>query len=261
MFKKIIFIISAIIILLTILFFLSPPKNLKDDLKIGIFKETGYLTHYENEKDEFGLFLIYESPGKPALTKKIILGNDSLCETFSGDFLPCFDLERTVLEFYDNQKVEILGKETKNGTVAVQKISKREDKINIWRFGFIKDIRDNNQNFLLEIDEVEFLSGEEAIGAGILDTDCNRENIYDCIPSLNNDFYIRNSNKELKIYILDKETSVSVFKNPGSPVLEKISAENLMGQFLDSSRFIKAYPFKFKLDGAIIFELEEVYTP
>lgn len=79
--------------------------------------------------------------------------------------------------------------------------------------GYIKKIykKDDINVNLVDIDTVEWLDGEEAIEVAIKDTGCIREEIAygNCVPSLNNGFYIRN--KSDKIITLEIAPS-AVFK-------------------------------------------------
>lgn len=221
------------------------------------FSKTGYISDREPEKFNTGLSIVYEEPGAPGLSVVLRLDENSICNLSDRDIL-CMALSVTWEDVFVGKRATVEGVEN-GGEVLVKKIIIETEPRS--RFGFLRSVKENNQNVLIEIDEVEFLSGEEAISAGIEDTGCGRENISDCIPSMNNDFYIRNKDVGTEVYIADPDTKIRIFKNPGSPVLEEAALDRLVSQFKEPQSFLTAYPFKFTLDGAMIIELEEQYIP
>ena len=119
-------------------------------------------------------------------------------------------------------------------------------------FGYIRDVSLVNLKghaAVLMVDEAEFLSGEEARQKGAKDTECAPEKIEECIPSMNNDSYIRNVSKETKPYRVDKNTDISILDPYGSPVLASSTLEKLLEVYNSIS------------NGDKIIHLEEQYTP
>jgi len=229
----------------------------KMDLSGVDFNQIGYLWDREPEIPNQGIFILYEEPGSPALSIQLTFDNQSAC-TFGERSVPCLGLTPSIEEKIGEERMFVEGIQQGEAVLVRNLALDREAGR---RFGFIRNVTENNQNVLVEIDSVEFLSGEEAIQAGIEDTDCTRENITDCIPSLNNDFYIRNLATTTEIYIANGDTKIKTFKNPGSPELEDIPMESLVSKFEDSDSSLTSYPFKFILNGALLTELEEQYIP
>lgn len=110
----------------------------------------------------------------------------------------------------------------------------------------------------LYIDEIQFLSGEEARTFGALDTGCPVGKVEECIPSLYNDFYIRNIDKEEKAYAIAQNASISILSNPGSLELASTTVSEFLNAF---SRKDIRQPFAFVRKGDIVIEATEQYTP
>jgi len=232
------------------------PSN-TPDLRGVNFRETGYVKDGDPNNFGGGLVLVYEKPGAPALSVELILNEKSYC-TFGEQGILCMALSVTIETALEGRRVLVEG--VRDGDqVFVRNLEIIEEAEK--RFGLIQSVRENSQNVLVEMDEVEFLSGEEAIEAGIDDTECERENIYDCIPSMNNDFYIRNVETSTEVYILNDNSEIVLFENPGSPELENVTLKEFLEQSQDEDRFITAYPYIYFLDGATIVKLEEQYVP
>jgi hypothetical protein len=127
--------------------------------------------------------------------------------------------------------------------------------------GFIRDISTRGGFVVFSIDEAEMLSGEEAVLAGIMDTECSRENIYDCIPSMNNDYYIRNLELSETSYKVSKDVSVNALASAGSPVLIEYSIDELIVNYDDPSYYLKDFLFHFVRKNGYITSIEQQYTP
>lgn len=121
-------------------------------------------------------------------------------------------------------------------------------------FGLIRKVEGNT----LVIDEVEFLSGEEARRLAAEDTDCPISKVEECVPSLNNDFYIRNKDTHVQVYVLGQSVSVSILPNPGSPDLASTSVASFLREF---PRIGIALPFMFEQENGLIVSAVEQYTP
>lgn len=123
-------------------------------------------------------------------------------------------------------------------------------------FGFITNISDR----LISIDTVEFLSGREAREKAALDTGCSVAKVEDCAPSLNNDFYIRNTDKSSKVFTLNTDAAVWIQKEQGSPVLAAISLSDFERDYSGSERLAKS-PYAFIRQGNTIISIKQQYTP
>jgi hypothetical protein len=128
-------------------------------------------------------------------------------------------------------------------------------------FGYIRHLQKNSTTIIIEIDKAEFLYGEEAIIKGMQDSGCTRQQISDCIPSLNNDFYIRNIEKSTVSYAIASSTAIQIMKNPGSPDLSNESLEEFLKDYPNKDLLLDQLIFKFKYEPYLITEMTEQYTP
>lgn len=112
------------------------------------------------------------------------------------------------------------------------------------------------------IDETEFLVGEEARRMIVADyPECVPEKAADCVPSFNNDFYIRNLEEKTVSFKMADNVKIIAFINPGSPETEEISLDELMARFEDEKSFMKSYPFLFHFKDGLVTVIEERYVP
>lgn len=261
---KIIILLALVFAVVYILGGLGGPSE-KDELVNGAdnsdFAEVGYISNRDESKVNEALFLVYEEPGAPALDVLLKFDDESMCR-YGEDAMRCIEINQTITGFVNGRRVFVEGKmldDKLTETVLVKNLA-----IDIEanrKFGFIRSLKENGANYLAEIDEVEFLYGDEAVSAGVEDTNCTRENIYDCIPSMNNDFYIRNLSTSTETLIVTDGTKISIFSNPGSPVLVEASPKEFFAKYNDPRELMKSYTFKYVLNGAEIVSLEEQYTP
>ena len=114
---------------------------------------------------------------------------------------------------------------------------------------------------IIDIDDIEFLSGEEAIQKGMQDTNCTREQISDCIPSMNNDFYIRNIDKSTKSYLVASNAVIHVMENSGSPDLSTTTFAMFIAGYPTKENHFSDQPFSFGVKDNVISEITEQYTP
>lgn len=113
----------------------------------------------------------------------------------------------------------------------------------------------------LVLDRAEFLGGEEAIAKGMIDKNCPREKIEECIPSLNNGFYIRNPQTDTEEFVLSPQAEVLIFESVGSPVLKKIPAGSLKTEYSKPEQMMKKYLFLTETEDRVITGMTEQYTP
>lgn len=231
--------------------------NMKNSESGPSFSARGYVTDRDPAKVNQELYLVYDEPGAPAQDRKLAFDEESVCRA-GGAEEPCIAINVTIARAYGGKRVFVEGID-RGGEVLVRNLALDIDSER--RFGFIRSVEKNGNNFLVTIDPVEFLSGEAAIEAGIEDTDCGREDIAECIPSLNNDFYIRNISTSTEAYNLLSEADIAIFDDPGSPVLVPATAEEFAREFQDPGSYMGSYPWRYILDGATIVLLEEQYTP
>lgn len=128
-------------------------------------------------------------------------------------------------------------------------------------FGFIRSAEEAGERLTLDIDEAEFLSGEEAVRAAMEDTGCLRERVADCVPSMNNDFYIRNLSFRTAPYPVASSASISILMNSGSPDLSSTTVKAFPALFANETLLLDRLSFRFVTRGGVVEAIEEQYTP
>jgi hypothetical protein len=128
-------------------------------------------------------------------------------------------------------------------------------------YGRILEIERVGEELVLSVDEVEFLSGEEAVIKGMIDTGCSRGEIADCIPSLNNDFYIRNPDPAVRSFALSPSARLTILESPGGPRQVSSTISQFELHYRDSGNFMNKLPFLFRSEGDMIVSFEEQYLP
>lgn len=252
--RKVIVIVVAIAALLLLAFFVG---NSKQENSNSNFGETGYIVDREPERFNEGIYLEYEKPGAPALSVPLVFDERSIC-TFGGQDIQCIALNVTIDTATQGKRAFVTGVRD-NDTVLVHTLEIVP--LVPESFGLIRSVTQNGVNALVEIDSVEFLSGDAAVAAVMEDFNCARENVSDCAPSMNNDFYIRNSETSTVTYNLTPQTQIKIFKDPGSPVLTETDLATFIQKSKDVNSLITSSPVMFRLDGATITLLEQQYTP
>lgn len=127
--------------------------------------------------------------------------------------------------------------------------------------GYMKALRATSDGTYAEIDEVEFLSGDEAYETADADTPCSRENAAECVPSLNNDFYIRNASPELHTFIIDEGADIVTQVTAGSPVARQIGLGSLVTDYSNPELLLDRLPFRFVSAGDLVISIEQQYVP
>lgn len=104
------------------------------------------------------------------------------------------------------KKLAELEKEVKNlkqKTVQIINLkAKREKQPTFKKIGYIKKVYVRNNKTYLEVDEVEFFSGKEAVKAAIEDGLIFSE------KELGSDYYVRNKNKQVKTYLISPKVYI-----------------------------------------------------
>jgi len=221
------------------------------------FSFVGYLPNPSDGSIMDGATFVYETPGAPAQTVPLIFDGKSIC-TFNQQSSPCALLSASAKALIGEKRAFIEGIRTDKG-VLVRNIAldKEENRM----FGYIRSLRDNNANMLIDVDEVEFLFGEEALEASVQDTGCPPDTIEDCAPSMSNNFYISNPSEEIQTLLLLPETKIRIFKNVGAPDLEEVDLGEFAQRYAPQKELMHLYPFAIVLDGASVVSLEEQYLP
>ncbi|MBI5134079.1 MAG: hypothetical protein HZA81_01715 [Candidatus Taylorbacteria bacterium] len=252
--KIIVFIAGLAVIAFVVAIALDPVE--KQDADID-FIEIGYITDRDPSIVNGALYLVYEAPGEPALDAKISFDGSSICRA-GGQEEPCVAINQTIMGAYGGKRVFVEGIR-RESDILVRNLALDIEADR--RFGFIRSVEKNGVNFLVTIDPVEFLSGDEAYRKAAEDTDCGEKDAAECVPSLNNDFYIRNISTSTETYNLLPDADIAIFENPGSPVLVPATSEAFADGFADPDSFMKAYTFRYLLNGSTIVSLQEQYVP
>ncbi len=88
------------------------------------FIRYGYISDQDTIKPNDGMNLIYEEPGKPAISAKLKFEEQSICE-FPGGSMPCIEINSTIEKATENKRVLINGVE-ESGIVTVIKLISNE---------------------------------------------------------------------------------------------------------------------------------------
>lgn len=88
------------------------------------FTKTGYISDREPGKPNEGMYLIYEEPGKPALSAKMKFDEKSVCE-FAEEKVACISINSAIEKVAENKRVEINGFEY-GGIVLIKNLIIRE---------------------------------------------------------------------------------------------------------------------------------------
>lgn len=128
-------------------------------------------------------------------------------------------------------------------------------------YGFIRDMRQGEGTVMVIVDEFQFLSGEEAIAQAMRDTGCPRDKVADCIPSLNNDFYIRAKDPNSYSYRIAPDASVIVLKNGTSPLEEAMTTDQFASHYASLQNILRSMPFALTAHGSTLVKVEQKYIP
>ncbi len=90
--------------------------------EVSDFKRVG-TTVFDNPGLEPGVpYFVFEEPGSPALSKKLVFDAESLCFSPAGE-LPCLQMNMSLAAIFDGQRVQVEGVSRADGTLVVKKIS------------------------------------------------------------------------------------------------------------------------------------------
>lgn len=123
--------------------------------------------------------------------------------------------------------------------------------------GYIKDAYLKNGKRYIDIDYIQFLTGEEGLKAAIEDgRDCPDINY--CLP---NGFYVRNQNPQLRTFEIKEGISVKlvtqfVYSDDG---IRYIGFEDQFIGYIKSNQ--NNNPFDIKIENQVVTEISERYIP
>lgn len=126
--------------------------------------------------------------------------------------------------------------------------------------GYIKDIREEGGRMSIVLDEIAFLSGEEAENAAIEDGVCSIERREECLP---NNFYIRNRASEREVFSLAPDASIvmQTINTEGGIHDTPITPREFMRLVGDRSLHWRALPYSLIVEGGMVTSIHEIYVP
>jgi len=131
--------------------------------------------------------------------------------------------------------------------------------------GFIKKVYEKSSKRYLEIDYIQMFSGEAAIEAAMEDTGCSREKISngDCAPSLNNGFYIRNNNSQIRIFEISNKAIIKSLKeeNMSEMPVQFSYFKSIFSDETPEHQWLKTAPYNIEISGGIITLISQQYLP
>lgn len=131
--------------------------------------------------------------------------------------------------------------------------------------GFIKKVYEKSDKKYLDIDYIQMFSGEAAIKAAMEDTGCSREKVSngDCAPSLNNNFYIRNQDSQIRTFeISDKVTIISLkVENMEEMPVQFSYFKSIFSDDTPDRQWLKIAPYNIEIDEGIITLISQQYLP
>ncbi len=129
---------------------------------------------------------------------------------------------------------------------------------------YFRSVSQSGLSALVEVDEVEMLSGEQATQAAMKDTGCSKEKVVECAASLNNNFYIQNISTTTQKYSITLSTEVYMVSETDTSKLEKIGLLQLKERY-DAGELngtgLRTTPFWITVDNGKILKVEEQYIP
>lgn len=231
------------------------PQDSTQDHAVVNFEKSGVITESLAVNNSAFKF-VYDLPGSPAATVELSITNDTDCK-FGEVTVKCATISSPLIDRLQGVRVHVSGeRQGEIVSVGTLTVTPAED-----TYGIVRTAEKNGVNALVTIDTVRFLSGEDAIQAVMKDTGCERSKVDECVPSMNNDFYIQKTAENGVIYNMTPGTVITLFKNPGSPELETVSLDQFLERARRKESFIIGGLVKVRAENATITEFSQVYTP
>jgi len=129
--------------------------------------------------------------------------------------------------------------------------------------GYIKAVYEKKDKRYLDLDDIEWLTGEEAQKAKLEDGGCEQNE--ECL--IENDYYVRNKDKKLKTLEISPEASIFMqtfnMEKEGIVWNREVEFDLFKNLFLSASqnRYKDGIPFVVKIDGETITKITEQYMP
>jgi len=129
--------------------------------------------------------------------------------------------------------------------------------------GYIKAVYEKKNKRYLDLDDIEWLTGEEAQKAKLEDGGCEQNE--ECL--IENDYYIRNKDKKLKTLEISPEALIFMqtfnMEKEGIVWNREVEFDLFKNLFLSVSqnRYKDSIPFVVKIDDGTIAKITEQYMP
>ncbi len=147
------------------------------------------------------------------------------------------------------------------GTTTTEKLSTAETRLpngHIKAMGFIKEVHTKDGQNYISIDYAEMLSGQEAIDAAIAAGDLAPG------EDLPNDYYIRNTNPELREFAVSPGVAITTSTWEGEfdkPVTWDVFASFWSASPPGGAEFLRDSPWWIERDGQTVIKIDEQYLP
>lgn len=140
--------------------------------------------------------------------------------------------------------------------------SNENEKISGKRLVYFRSFKQDGPAGEVMVDPIEMFDGEEAINVAREETQCKKEEISECAPSLNNGFYIRNKTPSTQKLFISVLTEVYIFSEKDSATLEKVGIFDLKKKYDAGGSIYLNAPFWITVEnGNKITKIEQQYIP
>jgi hypothetical protein len=235
-------------------------RDEESDTRDGSEQITGVLLFGNPGMPEGVWQVLRDMPGAPAVMTTL----EFLGEAGEGCVADASGILCDGLRYVHGESVTVFG-ENGEGIFFVNRILRNKGRVSPSHFvGFLRDVRQSDEGeILLSIDPVEWLTGEEARELAAFDTGCPSETIEDCVPSMNNNFYIRNTDQMALDYVLDPGANISLLVSAGSPDLASSSAMLMPERFRTREMMMHLFVYHFERSGqsGLITHILQQYMP
>ena len=169
---------------------------------------------------------------------------------FTTLFVACQSPKNSEKSQIDSTKI-VVSEVVKTSALYSSKVEKQ--------FGFLKKVYQKDEKWLIDIDYIQFLSGDEAIkaarkhGEAEMDIDAKKDTTY-WVP---NDYYIVNDNKKIRTFEFASSAKIGTLDVSNTGMEEHSGLEYLVKVFKKKTNL----PFLLKIDEGKIIELKEQFIP
>ncbi|MDD3679281.1 MAG: hypothetical protein PHX72_00240 [Candidatus Shapirobacteria bacterium] len=131
--------------------------------------------------------------------------------------------------------------------------------------GLIRGVYEKSGKKHLDIDYVQLLSGELAIMAAAEDIGCGEEGVNheDCVPVLDNDYYVRNQNPQIRTFEISDEVIIENLEKTGNE-LTQITLTEFVMIFEDKTierEWLRAALYNIEVKDSKVIRIWQQYLP